>query len=133
MFGKISTVHFAVKNVDEAAKLYQETFGFKVTKSGNRPQSGIKNAYLKIGDAQIELVEPLEPGKGPVARFLQERGEGLYMIAFEVENMDSAIKSLKAKGVRLLGADPESRAKGASVFVHPQSTTGVLMELVQKK
>lgn len=132
MFTRIRTVHIAVKNVEEAAKLYTDSFGFQVSQSGAPPGLGIKNAILPIGDAIIELIEPLDPQQGPVAKFLQSRGEGVYMIALEVENIDSAIQSFKEKGVRLLSDDPESRAKGIPVFIHPQSTRGVLIELVQK-
>ena len=112
MFTKIRAAHIAVKNVEEAAKLYTENFGLQVSQSGAQPALGIKNAILPIGDAIIELIEPLDPEQGPVAKFLQNRGEGIYMMALEVENLDSAIQSLTEKGVRLLSADPESRAKG---------------------
>ena len=132
MFTKIHNVVIAVNNVEEAAKLYTDTFGLKVSKSGTLPEMGIKNAHLPIGDATIEFIEPLDPQQGPVTKFLQNRGEGLYMIELEVESIDSAVRSLTEKGVRLLGADPESRAKGSQVFIHPQSTKGVLIELVQK-
>ena len=132
MFTRIRTVHIAVKDVEEAAKLYTDSFGFQVSQSAARPELGIKNAILPIGDAIIELIEPLDPQQGPVTKFLQSRGEGVYMIALEVENIDSAIQSLKEKGVRLLSDDPESRAKGIPVFIHPQSTRGVLIELGQK-
>ena len=132
MFTKIRAVHVAVDNIEEATKLYTDNFGLQVSQSGTLPALGIKNAILPIGDAIIELIEPLDPQQGAVAKFLQSRGGGVYMIALEVENLDSAIQSLQEKGVRLLSADPESRAKGIPVFIHPQSTKGVLVELVQK-
>ena len=132
MFTKIRAVHVAVDNVEEATKLYTDNFGLQVSKSGTLPALGIKNAILPIGDAVIELIEPLDPQQGPVAKFLQSRGGGVYMIALEVDNLDSAVQSLQEKGVRLLSADPESRAKGIPVFIHPKSTKGLLVELVQK-
>ena len=130
MFTKIHNVVVAVNNVKEATKLYTENFDLKVAKTSERPDLGIRNAFLSIGDATIELVEPFDPQQGPVTKFLQNRGEGLYMIELEVESIDSAVQSLEEKGVRLLGADPESRAKGSLVFIHPQSTKGVLIQLV---
>jgi methylmalonyl-CoA epimerase len=132
MFTKIHNVIIAVKNVEEATKEYTDNFGLQTSKSGVVPELGIRNALFPIGDAIIELIEPFTPGQGPVAKFLQTRGEGLYMIELEVENMDSSIQSLREKNVRLLGADPESRAKGGQVYIHPQSTKGVLIQLVQK-
>ena len=132
MFTKIRAIHIAVNNVEEAAKLYTDNFDLQVSASGSNPTEGIRQAVLPVGDAVIELIEPLDPEQGPVAKFLQNRGEGIYMMAWEVENLDSAIQSLTEKGVRLLNADPESRAKGVNVFIHPKSTKGVLVELVQK-
>ena len=132
MFTKVRAVHVAVDNVEEAAKLYADNFGLEVSKSATLPALGIKNAILPIGDAIIELIEPLDPEQGPVAKFLQSRGGGVYMIALEVENIDSAVQSLQEKGVRLLSADAESRAKGIPVFIHPKATKGLLIELVEK-
>lgn len=132
MFTKIHNIVVAVKNVEEAAKVYTDNFGLQVSRSGTVPELGIKNALFPIGDATIELIEPLDPQQGPVTKFLQGRGEGVYMVELEVESIDAAIQALGEKGVRLLGADPESRAKGSRVFIHPQSAKGVLIQLVQK-
>jgi methylmalonyl-CoA epimerase len=133
VFTKIHHIAVAVKNVEEATKIYTDIFGLQVSSSGARPQLGIRNAMLPIGDGFIELIEPLDPQQGPVAKFLQSRGEGIYLVSLEVEDIDLAIKSLSKKGVRLLGADPESRAKGAMVFIHPNSTKGVLVQLFQRR
>ncbi len=120
MFTKIHNIIVAVKNVEEATKEYTDNFGLQASRSGTNPERGIKNTLFPIGDAILELIEPLEPEQGPVAKFLQTRGEGVYMIELEVENLDASIQSLKERNVRLLGADPESRAKGAPVFIHPR-------------
>ena len=133
MFSRIRAVHIAVKNIEEAAKLYTDNLGLQVSQSGTMPELGMKNALFPVGDAVIELIEPLDHQQGPIARFLESRGEGLYMMALEVENMDSAIQTLNQRGMRLIGTEPESRAKGIPVFIHPQSTKGVLVELVQKE
>jgi len=131
MFNKIRAIHIAVKNIEEAAKQYTDSFGLQVSQSGTLPDLGIKNALLPIGDAILELIEPLDFEAGPIAKFLKSRGEGVYMVALEVENLDAAIQSFKEKGVRLISDDPESRSKGSPVFIHPQSTRGLLVELVQ--
>ena len=131
MFSKIRAIHIAVSNVEEAAKQYTESFGLKVSQSGTMPALGIKNALFPIGDGVIELIEPLNPEEGPVAKFLKTRGEGVYMVAWEVPDLDTAIKSLKKKGVRLINDDPKTRAQGTPVFIHPKSTRGLLVELVQ--
>jgi methylmalonyl-CoA epimerase len=132
MFSKILNVVIAVNDVKEAAKLYSDNFGLEPHRAKTLPELGIKNAKFRIGDAEIELIEPFDPQKGPVTKFLQTRGEGLYMIELEVEDYIAAVEMLKGKGIRLIGESPESLVNGAGIFIHPQSTKGVLIQLVQK-
>ncbi len=132
MFSKIRAIHIAVNDLEQAKEQYAGNFGLKASGSDVLPALGIRNALLPVGDAVIELIEPLDRQQGPVAKFLQKNGEGVYMIALEVEDLAAAVKSLKAKGVRLINDDPDSRAKGIPVFIHPKSTRGLLVELVQK-
>ena len=130
MFTKIHNIVIAVNNVEEAAKLYQDKFGLKITRPAtDNPNLGIKTTFLAVGTGEttIEFIEPLDPEQGPVAKFLKSRGEGVYMLELGVENIDSAIQSLTEKDVQLIGADPESRARGDSVFIHPRSANGVLI------
>jgi len=134
MFTKIRVLHLAVNNLEEAVKDYQERFGFKVLpQGGERPDLGLRNAFLAFGDQVIEIIEPLNPGQGPIAKFLENRGEGVYMMGWEVENINNTIKILQEKGVRLINADTEARAKGAMVFVHPKSPHGIMIELIEEK
>ena len=133
MFSRITNVVIAVKNLEEATKQYTDNFDMPVSHSGTVPQLGINNAYFDLGEATLELMEPLNPQEGPIARFLEQRGEGIYMIDLEVETIDSAVQSLSTKGVRLIGGDAESRAKGGRVFIHPQATRGVLVGLHEKE
>jgi len=133
MFKKVRAIHVAVNDLEEAKKLYADNFGLEAFNSGELPLLGIKNAFLQVGDAVIEFIEPLNREEGPVSKFLDTRGEGIYMIALEVDNIDSAIESMQKKGIRLISADAESRAKGIPVYIHPKSTKGILIELVEKK
>ena len=133
MFNKIRAIHLAVNSVEEAAKDYEQNFGLKTFNEGTMPELGIKNAFLQIGDAVVELIQPLDPGKGPVAKFLEKRGEGVYMTAFEVENLDTAIDELKSRGVPLINDDPETREKGLPVYIHPKAGRGLFIELIEKK
>ena len=132
MFNAIRVVHVAVNSVEEAAKDYKERFGLEASDPKEQPATGISAAIVQMGNAVIELIEPLDPEQGPVAKFLKNRGEGIYMIGWEVDDVDEAVKGLEANGVRLLSADAESRAAGANVFIHPKSSHGVLIELVEK-
>jgi len=133
MFKKVRAIHVAVNDLEEAKKLYADNFGLEAFNSGELPLLGIKNAFLQVGDAVIEFIEPLNREEGPVSKFLDTRGEGIYMIALEVDNIDAAIESMQKKGIRLISADAESRAKGIPVYIHPKSTKGILIELVEKK
>ena len=133
MFKKVRAIHLAVNDLEEAKKLYADNFGMEAFNDGELPLLGIKNAFLQIGDAVIEMIEPLNKEEGAVSKFLEKRGEGIYMIALEVDNIDEAIESLQKKGIRLISADAESRAKGIPVYIHPKSTKGILIELVEKK
>ena len=133
MFKKVRAIHVAVNDLEEAKKLYADNFGMEAFNDGELPLLGIKNAFLQIGDAVIEMIEPLNKEEGAVSKFLEKRGEGIYMIALEVDNIDEAIESLQKKGIRLISADAESRAKGIPVYIHPKSTKGILIELVEKK
>lgn len=132
MFTRIRAIHMAVNSVEEAAKDYENNFGIKAYKTDTLPEMGIKNELLQVGDAVIELIEPLEPGQGPVANFLKKRGEGVYMTAMEVDNLESAVKELKARGVRLINDTPEAREQGIPVFIHPKAARGLMIELVEK-
>jgi len=135
MFNRIRAVHIAVNSIAQATKDYEERFGFKVSQTSERPQDGVRNAFLPFGngDSIVEFIEPMVPGQGGVAKFLEKRGEGVYMMAWEVESIDAAVKELKAKGVTLLNTEPEARAKGANVFIHPKFSHGVLIELIEKR
>lgn len=132
MFNKVRVVHMAVNSIAEATKDFQERFGMKVTNRGELAREGIRTAVMPIGgDVVIEFIEPVSRD-GAVAKFLQNRGEGVYMMGWEVNNLEAAIKELQAKGVRLINVEPEARAKGANVFIHPKSAHGLMIELLEK-
>jgi methylmalonyl-CoA epimerase len=133
MFNKIFNLVIAVKNVAEATKTWENDFGVKASESVvTVPTLGAKRSLFHIGESMIELIEPLDPENGPLAKFLKTRGEGMYMLELEVKNLDEAVQSLQKKNVKLIGADPESRAKGTRVYIHPQKANGVLLQIVQK-
>lgn len=132
MFNRIRAVHVVVNSLEEATKDYESRFGLKATAPKDQPQTGIRAAVVSMGEAVIEFIEPLDHSQGPVAKFLQTRGEGVYMMAWEVDSLDETVKNLEGNGVRLISADAASRAKGALPFIHPKETHGVLIELVEK-
>lgn len=133
MFNKVSVLHMAVNSLAEATKDFQERFGMKVTRTGELASEGIRTAIMPIGgDVVIEFIEPVNKTEGAVAKFLQTRGEGVYMMGWEVDSIDQTVKELQAKGVRIINAEPEARARGANVFVHPKFGHGLMIELMEK-
>ena len=113
-----------VKNLDEAVNLYCELFDLeKPLEVKEWPDEGMKHAIVNVGDQAFEIMEPL-PGS-PLAKFIEQRGEGLHHINLIVSDMESLVKSLKEKGATLIERGPKF------VFVHPKSTKGVLLQLAQ--
>ena len=123
MIERISHVGIIVRNLEEAVNLYCQLLGCEKPKEFKEwPDQGMKNAIIKFGDQGFELMEPL-PGTA-LAKFLETRGEGLHHVSLVVEDIKSINESLQKKGVKLIRAHP------SVTFIHPQSTTGVLMELI---
>ena len=131
MFNAIPNVHVAVNSLEEATKDFKERFGLVADPPIDQPATGVRLAVVHLGGQVIEFVEPLDPEQGPVSKFLKNKGEGIYMMGWAVEDVDAAVKQLEANGVRLLNADAESRAAGANVFIHPKSSHGVIVQLVE--
>jgi methylmalonyl-CoA/ethylmalonyl-CoA epimerase len=91
----------------------------------------VRVAFVKIGESNIELLEPTSP-ESPIAKYLEKKGEGIHHIAYRVENVEAALETLKADGMKLINETPMDGAHGMKVaFVHPKSVNGVLTELSQ--
>ncbi|MCH7645790.1 MAG: methylmalonyl-CoA epimerase [Nitrospinae bacterium] len=131
MLKKINHIAIAVKDVEASSRLFSEVLGFSGGGIEVFDNFEVKVAFFAIGDVKIELVEPLNPDGG-VAKFLAKRGEGIHHIAFEVDDVAAALDHYKSKGVRLINERPEPGANDTLVaFLHPKSTGGVLLEILQ--
>ena len=131
MLKKIDHIAIAVSNAEEALKVFEEVFGLKCDHMEELPDQGVKAATMRIGDTNIEFIEPIDP-EGGVAKFVEKKGEGIHHIAVEVEDIDAELKALEGKGVALIDKQARKGLAGKIAFLHPRSTRGVLMELVQK-
>jgi len=121
----------AVRSLDEALQFYSEQLGLTVTTRETVPQERVNVAMLPAGDSRIELLEPSEPDS-VIGKFLEKRGEGLHHIAIRVPDLRATLERLRSGGARLLN-EPRTGAGGhIYVFVHPASTGGVLLELIQE-
>lgn len=132
MIKKIDHIAIAVKNLDEALLLYDRLFGIKPSRIEIIPQQGVKAALLPIGQgSEIELLEPIDQ-QGGIAKFLENRGEGIHHICLEVDDVDRELSTLAERGVQLIDKQGRPGLAGKVGFLHPKSTKGVLIELAQK-
>jgi methylmalonyl-CoA/ethylmalonyl-CoA epimerase len=130
---KIDHLGIAVHSIEEAKKLFQDTLGLKFEGSETVEEQKVTTAFFPVGDSEVELLESTAPD-GPIAKYLEKRGEGIQHIAFRVENIEEALAELKAKGIRLIDEKPRMGAGGAKIaFLHPKSTHGVLIEISERE
>jgi methylmalonyl-CoA epimerase len=128
---KIDHIGIAVKSLTEAAAIYENALGLKVNAYDQVDEQGVRIAMLNIGESRIELLEPTGP-ESPIEKFMTKRGEGIHHIAITVDDIEKALERLKAAGIRLVDNEPRQGAHNTrTAFVHPSSTHGVLLELVQ--
>jgi len=128
---KINHIGIVVRDIEDALEVYRDALGLELTRVEERPDRGVKIAFLPAGDSDIELVQPTTE-EGGVAAFLEKRGEGLHHICLEVEDIKAALAELREKGFNLIDEHPRQGPHGERVaFVHPKSTRGVLIELYE--
>ena len=132
MVQKVDHIGIAVKNLDEALKFYEDVLGLKCAGSEVVEEQKVKVAFLPIGDTEVELLESTEED-GPIAKYIEKKGEGIQHIDYRVANIEEAIEEMKSKGIRMIDEKPRYGAGGAKIaFLHPKSTHGVLIELCER-
>lgn len=130
---KVDHIGIAVKNLDETLKFYTEALGLEVHGTETVEEQKVKVAFLPLGDTEVELLESTSPD-GPIAKYIEKKGEGIQHIAFKVENIEEAIEYMKEKGFRMIDEKPRYGAGGAKIaFMHPKSSHGVLVELSERQ
>jgi len=131
MLKKINHIAIAVNNIEEAASFYQTVLGLKLSELEVVTAQKTKVGFLKIGESNIELVQPAEQDS-PLVKFLETKGQGIHHICFEVDDVESEVKAFIEKGAILIDRKPRSGAHNTKVaFVHPKSSSGVLIELCE--
>jgi methylmalonyl-CoA/ethylmalonyl-CoA epimerase len=131
MPSRIHHLGIAVRSLDEAVPFYRDTLGMAFQGTEDVPEFAVKVAFLKVGESRIELLEPTSR-EGMIARFLAERGPGFHHLAYEVEDLEAAIRSCEARGAKMIDRAPRPGAHGARVaFMDPESSQSVLTELCQ--
>ena len=133
MLTRIDHVGLAVHDLDTAIAFYERTFDMRVVHQEVNEEQGVREAMLAVGDSGscIQLLAPLTPDS-TIAKFLDRSGEGIQQVAYGVDDIDAAVATLRAAGLRLLYDEPRRGTAGSRVnFVHPKDAGGVLVELVQ--
>ena len=131
MIRNIDHIAIAVSDLEEALEFWRDTLGLKLTHREEVSSQQVDTAFFEIGASKIELVEPTTEDSG-IARFVKKNGSTLHHIALEVEDLSSMLVNLKSKGLHLLNDVPVDGAGGKrAIFIHPDSTGGVLLELYE--
>ncbi len=131
MLNRIYHLGYAVEDIEVASRFYRENFGAEPTGPEVVEEQGIVAAMFRVGESVVELVQPTGPDT-PVGRFLARRGEGFHHVAYQVDNLETALRRLRKNGVEIVDEEPRIGARGTRMaFVHPKSTFGVLTELVE--
>jgi methylmalonyl-CoA epimerase len=125
---KIDHIAIAVKDLDTAVDTFTENFGFPIARKGAVEALGIERAFLEIGDASLELFQPTND-QNPASKFLLQRGEGMYLLSLEVDDIQTAVDAMAAKGIKVsVQTLPDGVKLG---FISPKNAHGVLLQLIQ--
>ena len=132
MIKKVNHMAIAVNDLDDALNVYNQLFGLKPEKIETVTEQRVRAAIIPVGEgSEIEFIQPIDTESG-VAKFLEKKGEGIHHIALEVDDIDEELKVLASKGVSLIDKEARMGLAGRVAFIHPKSTKGILIELVQK-
>jgi methylmalonyl-CoA/ethylmalonyl-CoA epimerase len=131
LFGRIDHIGVAVEDIDAAIALYRDSFEMELAHRETVESQGVEAVLLDVGDGHVELLAPLGPDT-PVGKYMAKNGAGLHHVAYAVDDIDAALKSIAAAGIQLIDSEPRVGIRDSRVaFLHPRSTGGVLTEIVE--
>ena len=125
----INHIALAVSDLEETIMFYVQTFGVASPEVVELNDHGVKAALVRVGGSQLEFIQPLE-NTGGVASFIEKRGEGVHHICFEMDDLNQSLQKLEKAGINLIDKTARSGLSGEIAFIHPKSTGGVLIALV---
>lgn len=129
---KIEHIGIAVKSLENSNKLFSKLFGVPSYKTETVESESAKTSFFKVGTNKIELLEATNDDS-PIAKFINKKGEGIHHIAFDVDDIEAEVKRLTKEGFVVLNETPKKGADNKLVvFLHPKTTSGVLIELCQE-
>ena len=127
---KINHIAIVVENIDEALGFWRDQFGLDLDHVEDVPSQSSKVAFMPVGEGEVELVQPTDMETG-LGKYLEKRGEGMHHLCIEVDDIESMLADLKAKGVRLIDEEPHDLPGRRMAFIHPKASNGVLVELYE--
>jgi len=131
VFGRIDHVGVAVHDLDEALDLYATAYGMAVAHRETVAEQGVEAVLLDVGENHVELLRPLSEDT-PVGRWMAKRGPGIHHVAYQTEDIDATLRTLRDQGLRLIDETPRVGIRRSRVaFLHPSASGGVLTEIVQ--
>tara|TARA_B100000674_G_C37422018_1_gene725442 strand:+ start:168 stop:572 length:405 start_codon:yes stop_codon:yes gene_type:complete len=132
MIEKIEHIGIAVKNLEEANKIYEQLLGTPPYKIETVNSEEVKTSFFKTGESKVELLQATKD-ESAIGKFIAKKGEGIHHIAFAVKDIYKEIKRLKEDGYNIINESPKKGADNKLVcFIHPKNTKGVLIELCQE-
>lgn len=136
LFVAIDHVGVAVPDFDEAVERYETVFGMTKLHEEINEEQGVREAMMAVGPADaphscVQILAPTGPDS-PIAKYLDKRGPGIQQVAYRVTDIDAVSATLRERGATLLYDEPKTGTAGSRInFVHPKSSGGVLVELVE--
>ena len=133
MIKKYDHVGLVVKDAEKAVTLLSSLFGFEISESNASPEEGFRSTLISKADVALELIEPIGP-QGMIQKFIEKRGGGLHHISVQVDDLEEEMKRLGTHGVQFASKEPlQVTDTSKVVFIHPRSTDGILIELIERK
>ena len=133
MIKRIDHIGIAVNSLEEAKKLWRDAFGLEVSETKLDEAQKVNVAWVTVGDIPLQLMETTDP-EGPLAKFIQRRGEGVHHLHLEVTDMEETFKTLKEKGIPLIDEKPTIDAHGTKhLIIHPKGTGNILIQLADPR
>jgi methylmalonyl-CoA/ethylmalonyl-CoA epimerase len=128
----VEHIGIAVKDLEQAIAVYEKLLGTSCYAVEEVADQKVRTAFFRIGETKIELLASTAPD-GPIAKFIEKKGEGIHHVAYAVAGLPSVMMTLESEGMQLVDREPRKGAEGMRIaFLHPRSTLGVLTELCEK-
>ena len=128
----VQHIGIAVRDMEASIETFEKLFGIKCSSREKIAASRVEVAFFDLGNTHVELVSPVDP-ESPISKYIEQRGNGIHHICFDVEGIDEWLETLKAKDVKLLYETPREGASGHRVaFINPSSANGILFELSER-